>query len=151
MMIDNELRELVVKDFETRGRTWPSIEHAFMWISTEIAEAIEVWMGQFKWVRNNPDRKPTYSKEEFERDLGDVIYMIMVIAAQLDLHPIEAMKKKNAAKLEEYNARARSMSPTTVSMPAMSDYNIISNPQSLISLVYGNKNQILPPEVEKKE
>lgn len=97
MLIDD-----IIEYCKKRKYIMPSIWHAMGWINTEIAEVYELLLDrEASWVRNNPESKPKFSKEELAEELGDIIFMVMLAGYSEGVNPLEAMKTKMDRKLNE--------------------------------------------------
>lgn len=86
--------------FNKRDLKWPNTEKALMFSETEMSEVYELLLAEEgDWVRNNPEDKPEYNNEEFAKELGDVIMMVMVAGMVRGLDPIDALIQKMENKL----------------------------------------------------
>ena len=100
--VDMALKALIRFEFKVRGLKWPTTQEAMMWIVTELGEAAEVILADIPgWVRNHPENHPPYSEERLAEEIGDVIYMMMVLAIINGVSPLTAMVKKITRKAEE--------------------------------------------------
>jgi NTP pyrophosphatase (non-canonical NTP hydrolase) len=98
-----DLTELIIEYYEKRGLVWPSFDDAIKFVVTELGEVLEVDLSRKDWVRNNPENKPTFSKEALSTELGDVIFMLMVAGYVEGVNPIQSLKDKINRKLEKLN------------------------------------------------
>ena len=71
---------------------------------TELGEVIELLMArEGGWTRNNPQNKPQFDLKALEAELGDVIWMCLVIAHTEGISPLPAMISKAFRKMDEYH------------------------------------------------
>lgn len=94
------LIEQIKEYYEKRELRHPNIWQALAWLQTELAEVYELIMDrEGGWVRNNPDSKPKFSKEDLAEELGDIIFMCIVAGIEEGVDPIGAMENKMRRKL----------------------------------------------------
>lgn len=87
--------------YTSRGLTLPNFDNAMKFVQTELAEVYELDLARIGgWVRNNPQNKPTYSKEKMAEELGDAIMMLMVAGITEGVDPIQALTQKMERKLK---------------------------------------------------
>jgi NTP pyrophosphatase (non-canonical NTP hydrolase) len=109
-----DLIELVKFYYEKRGLKWPDIWEALAWQQTEIAEVYELLFDRSGgWVRNNPEDKPKFSKEELAKELGDAIFMLLVAGIVEGVNPLQAMEDKMKTKLEKLGITTEQELPFT--------------------------------------
>jgi len=92
----------VIKDYyEKRNLTWPNFDNAIKFLVTELAEVEELDLDRSSsWVRNHPETKPKYNKEDMAEELGDVVLMAMVAGIVDGVDPLEALLNKMNNKLK---------------------------------------------------
>ena len=96
----SDLANKIEHYFNKRGLKWPTTEKALMFSETEMAEVYEHLLAEEGgWTRNNPENKPEYDNQEFAKELGDVIMMVMVAGMVRGLDPIDALVQKMENKL----------------------------------------------------
>jgi len=101
-MLTSELKDFIVNYYNKRGLKWPDFDDAMKFVATEIGEVYEVDLSRDKgWVRNNPESKPTFNKEQLASELGDVIMMVMVAGIAEGVDPLQALLKKMCRKIKE--------------------------------------------------
>ena len=101
LMLTNELQKFIAMYYEKRQLKWPNFDDAMKFVATEIGEVYEVDLARTDgWVRNNPDGKPIFTKEQLASELGDVIMMVMVAGIVEGVDPLDALVKKINRKLE---------------------------------------------------
>jgi NTP pyrophosphatase (non-canonical NTP hydrolase) len=104
LMLTNEFTDFIRNYYTKRGLAWPNFEDAMKFVATEIGEVYEVDLSRNPtWVRNNPQDKPTFSKEQLASELGDVIMMVMVAGIVEGVDPLDALVKKINRKLAGLN------------------------------------------------
>jgi hypothetical protein len=92
--------EIVKYYYEQRGLKWPDFNDAMKFVQTELAEVYELDLARTSgWVRNNPDSKPEYNKEDMAEELGDAIMMLLVAGIVEEVDPIQALINKMNRKL----------------------------------------------------
>jgi len=96
-----DLTEKVKGYFNSRGLMWPNFSDAMKFVATEIGEVYEIDLARKIWVRNNPDQKPEFNKENLAEELGDVIFMLIVAGITEGVDPIKAMNKKMDRKWQK--------------------------------------------------
>lgn len=102
----SNLMDEIVEYTSKRQYVMPNIWQAMGWINTEIAEVYELILDrEADWVRNNPDGKPRFSKQELAEELGDIIFMVMLAGHSEGVDPLESMKNKMDRKLQENSAK----------------------------------------------
>jgi NTP pyrophosphatase (non-canonical NTP hydrolase) len=101
--VANEIENIVLKYYEKRGLEWPTTEEALMWSIAELGETFDLVLSRnTKWVRNNPEKHPQFSKEKFSEELGDIIMMLFVAGiCEYDVNPLNALLDKINRKLLE--------------------------------------------------
>ncbi len=101
------LVELVKYYYEKRGLTYPNFDNSMKFVATEIAEVYELDLARTGgWIRNNPQSKPSYSKESMAEELGDAIMMLIVAGIQEGVDPIDAMTSKIKKKLSKISGES---------------------------------------------
>jgi len=95
--------ETLIRDYYSKRRLkWPSTHSALLWALTELAEAAEQLLSnEGGWVRNNPDQHEDYDPARLEEELGDTIFMCLVVGYTVGMDPLRAMLMKVQKKLEE--------------------------------------------------
>ena len=102
-MVEFNIVDEIKTYFEKRGLKTPDFNNAMKFALTEIAEVFELDLArEGGWVRNNPDSKPDYSKEDMAEELGDVIMMIVMAGLAEGVDPIDALYKKLKRKTQEH-------------------------------------------------
>ncbi len=98
----------IIKDyFNTRGLVWPNFDNAMKFAQTELAEVYEIDLARNTWVRNNPQDKPEFDKEELAKELGDAIMMLIVAGIAEGVDPVDALLEKIGKKVDkEYGINA---------------------------------------------
>lgn len=97
-----DLTNQVKKYYKVRGLVTPNIWEALGWVSAELGEVYEVIMSwNPKWVRNNPEKHPTKTKEDLAEELGDVIFMIIAAGLAEGVDPVAAIEAKMQRKLDK--------------------------------------------------
>jgi NTP pyrophosphatase (non-canonical NTP hydrolase) len=100
LMLTNELKDFIIRYFEMRGLTWPNFDAAMKFVQTELGEVYELDLARINgWVRNNPQTKLSFSKEQLAEELGDVIMMIMVAGIVEGIDPLNALINKMYKKI----------------------------------------------------
>jgi len=86
----------IIKDHYARtGKQWPTPEQALLWVATELGEAADCCLTWTPgWVRNNPDKHPVATEEQFAEELGDIIMMTLVAGIVVGVDPLEALYRK---------------------------------------------------------
>ena len=101
-MKTEDLQKFITVYYEKRKLNWPDFNDAMKFVATEIGEVYEVDLSRDKgWVRNNPESKPTFNKEQLASELGDVIMMVMVAGIAEGVDPLQALLKKMCRKIKE--------------------------------------------------
>lgn len=101
LMLTNEFTELIKYYYNKRGLKWPNFDDAMKFVATEIGEVYEVDLARTDgWVRNNPNSKPIFTKEQLSSELGDVIMMVMVAGIVEEVDPLQSLINKINRKLE---------------------------------------------------
>lgn len=92
-----------IKDYyEKRQLKHPDIWEALGWSICELGEVYEVLLSmKGGWIRNNPEKHPTKTKEDLAEELGDVIFMLIVAGIEEGLDPIQALENKMSRKLKK--------------------------------------------------
>jgi len=95
-MTPQQLAHEIKTHFIEKGREWPSVEDALLFVTTEVAEAMELVlaMPHRKYKRNHPEDKEPFSRERLADELGDIIYMCMITGLVQNVNPFEAMLNK---------------------------------------------------------
>ena len=102
-MVEQEIQQFIATEYSVRHKKWPDAKDGVLWAMTELAEVIELLMARDGgWTRNNPQNKPQFDLRALEEELGDVIWMCLVIAQGERVSPIQAMISKANRKLDEY-------------------------------------------------
>lgn len=104
--METDLLDFIVEYFNKRKLVYPDTSwQALGFATTEMGEVYELLLDRDKnWIRNNPDDKPKFNKENLAEELGDVIMMIMLAGWVEGVNPIQALKDKINRKLEKINA-----------------------------------------------
>jgi NTP pyrophosphatase (non-canonical NTP hydrolase) len=96
----SDLVNLIKEYYDYRDLKWPNFDSAMKFVQTEIAEVYELDLArEGGWVRNNPQNKPTYNKEDMAKELGDCIMMLVVAGIAEGVDPIEALTNKINKKM----------------------------------------------------
>ena len=96
--MQQKLNDIVEEYYAYRGLTTPDANQAYLFLVSEIGEMADALVAnQADWVRNNPDRE-----RSVEPEIGDVLMMLTVCAAQLGIDPVEAMLNKMKSKGFEF-------------------------------------------------
>lgn len=100
-----ELLDIIIDYFDKRGLVYPDNSwQALGFATTEMGEVYELLLDRDKnWIRNNPEDKPKFNKEDLSEELGDVIMMIMLAGYVEGVNPIQSLKDKIQRKLEKIN------------------------------------------------
>lgn len=94
--------DLIYYYYEKRKLHWPDFENAMKFVQTELGEVYELDLARSgDWVRNNPQNKPDFDKEELARELGDAIMMLIVAGITEGVNPLSALYEKLQNKLVE--------------------------------------------------
>jgi NTP pyrophosphatase (non-canonical NTP hydrolase) len=102
-----ELVELIKKYYDKRGLKWPTFSDALKFVHTELAEVYELDLARVGgFVRNNPETKPKFNKEDLAEELGDAIMMLLVAGIVEDVDPIAALIAKMKRKLQYIYAKS---------------------------------------------
>jgi hypothetical protein len=97
-----ELVDLILYYYEQCKLEWPNFENAMKFVQTELGEVYELDLARSgNWVRNNPQNKPDFNKEELARELGDAIMMLIVAGLSENVNPLSALYEKLQNKLVE--------------------------------------------------
>lgn len=92
----------VLNYYEKRGLAFPNFDNAMKFVMTEIAEVFELDLDRSgTWVRNNPQNKPKFNKEDLSEELGDAIFMLVVAGIAEGVNPIQSLLNKMNRKLEK--------------------------------------------------
>lgn len=86
--------------YAKRGLKWPDFDSAMKFVLTELGEVYELDLArEGGWVRNNLQSKPSFSKEELSKELGDAIMMLMVAGIVEGVDPIDSLVDKLRSKI----------------------------------------------------
>ena len=102
-----ETDEIIMKIREyyiLRGLAFPSFDNAMKFAVTEIAEALEVDLARYSWVRNHPEDKPAFDSSLLSTELGDAIMMLLVAGITEGENPLKSLLRKMNKKVEKINA-----------------------------------------------
>jgi len=100
------LVQLIKDYYVARGLTFPNFDNAIKFVITEIAEVLELDLDRSgTWVRNNPENKPKYNKEDMAEELGDAIFMLIVAGIADGVDPLEALTNKINRKMSKTNSK----------------------------------------------
>lgn len=106
---DLPLIHKIVNYYKLRGITFPSFDNAMKFVQTELAEVYELDLARIGgWVRNNPQNKPTFSKESLAEELGDAIFMLIVAGIAEGVDPVAALEAKMERKLKTEKEKLKS-------------------------------------------
>lgn len=98
----SDLSELIKKYYDYRSLKWPNFDAAMKFVQTEMGEVYELDLArEGGWVRNHPEDKPTFNKEDLAKELGDCIMMLMVAGIVEDVDPLEALVNKINKKMNQ--------------------------------------------------
>lgn len=96
----SDIIKLIEEYYSYRGYKFPTFNQAMAFVHTEIGEVYELDLARINgWVRNNPQNKPKFSKEELAKELGDAIMMLIVAGLAEDVNPLEALENKIKEKM----------------------------------------------------
>lgn len=96
------LINLIKYYYEQRNLKWPNKWEAMAFVSTELGEVYELLLSESGgWVRNNPQNKPDFNKDDLAKELGDGIMMLLVEGIINNVNPLEALENKLQTKLVE--------------------------------------------------
>jgi len=99
---EHMLQEFIKFEYLMRKKKWPDAKNGLLWTTTEVAEAIELLMQRDgDWTRNNPENKKEFTKARLERELGDIIWMALVVGIVEDVNPISGMISKALEKIDK--------------------------------------------------
>lgn len=97
-----ELVELIKSYYSARGLKWPTFTDAMKFVHTEIGEVYELDLDRVGgFVRNHPEDKPKFNKEDLSEELGDAIFMLMVAGIVEGVNPLNSLVSKMQRKLEK--------------------------------------------------
>jgi NTP pyrophosphatase (non-canonical NTP hydrolase) len=88
------LSDIIKEYYEKRGLVWPNFDNAMKFVATEIGEVYEIDLDRNTWVRNNPEDKPKFNKDDLAKELGDVLMMVMVAGIVEGVDPLDALLGK---------------------------------------------------------
>lgn len=88
------LSDIIKEYYAKRGLVWPNFDNAMKFVATEIGEVYEIDLSRDTWVRNNPEDKPKFNKEDLAKELGDVLMMVMVAGIAEGVDPLDALLEK---------------------------------------------------------
>lgn len=97
----DQLRNYLVYYIKERPLIMPNFDDAMKFVITELAEVYEFDLSRKTWIRNNPDDKPSFSKEKLSEELGDAIMMLMVAGIAEGVNPLKSLYEKTQLKLKE--------------------------------------------------
>lgn len=99
-MMNDYLVSLIKQYYEYRGLKYPDVWKSLAFAQTELAEVYELLLDrEGGWVRNNPQNKPKFNKEDLAKELGDILMMVIVAGISEDVDPVEALKQKINKKM----------------------------------------------------
>lgn len=95
----------VIEDYYMkRGLKFPDFSDAMKFVHTEIAEIYELDLARTGgWVRNHPENKPAFNKQDLAEELGDAIMMLIVAGMAEGVDPVDALYRKIERKLTKLN------------------------------------------------
>jgi|WetSurMetagenome_2_1015567.scaffolds.fasta_scaffold21971_7 NTP pyrophosphatase (non-canonical NTP hydrolase) len=97
----NPLFEEILQYYKGRQLKLPDAWESLAFATTELGEVYELLLARKGgWTRNNPENKPTFSREALAEELGDVIMMVMVAGISEGVDPIDALESKIERKLK---------------------------------------------------
>lgn len=96
-----QLKNYVVYYIKEKPMIMPNFDDAMKFVTTELGEIYEVDLSRKEWIRNNPQDKPTFSKEKLSEELGDAILMLIVAGIAEDVNPLTSLVEKMNRKLRE--------------------------------------------------
>ena len=99
--IAQDFSDLILDYFVKRKLKFPNFDDAMKFAITEIAEAYEIDLAQYGYIRNNPHEKPFFDKQKLEEELGDVLMMIQVAGIVVGVNPMKGLIRKINRKLKE--------------------------------------------------
>lgn len=97
----HDFSDLIISYFAERKLKFPDFNDAIKFAITEIAEALEIDLAQYDYIRNNPHDKPEFDKQKLEEELGDVLMMIQLAGIVIGLNPMKGLIRKIERKLRE--------------------------------------------------
>jgi NTP pyrophosphatase (non-canonical NTP hydrolase) len=109
--METEIVKLILKYYEERQLKLPDVWKSLAFLSTELGEVYELLLSrEGGWVRNNPESKPSFSKERLSEELGDVIMMAVVAGLAEGVDPIKSMEEKINRKLNKISKGSSNIS-----------------------------------------
>jgi len=95
----------IIKDYYIkRNLKWPDFHQALKFVHTELGEVYELDLSRDGgWIRNNPENKPEFDKNDLAKELGDVVMMIIVAGIAEGVDVEQALANKLSKKLEQLN------------------------------------------------
>lgn len=114
-MNGNDLTDLITEYYTERNLKFPNFRDALAFVQTELGEVYELDLARVGgWKRNNPQNKPTFSKEELGRELGDAIMMLIVAGLAEGVDPLLSLENKIKSKMnKETKSELKSATFTT--------------------------------------
>ena len=98
----NSIANRIKRYYKQRGLVWPDTDSAMQWVETELAEVYELILARKGgWKRNNPDDHLDFSDVLFEEELGDAIFMLLIVGIGEGVNPLRGMLNKMERKLNE--------------------------------------------------
>jgi len=89
------LSDAILKHAERRGYTPPMGLSGPGWITTEIAEVFEIFLGrEAEWVRNNPEDHEDISDEHLEEELADIVFMAVYVGVLNGVSPLKRLVER---------------------------------------------------------
>jgi hypothetical protein len=88
------LVEILNHYYGSRGLSHPDFNDAIKFVITEMAEACEIELARYPYLRNNPANKPKFSKDALATELGDAIMMLQVAGMAYGTDPLKALMEK---------------------------------------------------------
>ena len=103
----------IIKDFYVASKLrYPTFDDAMKFVHMELAEALEVDIARKGYERNNPEKKPKFSKVLLEEELGDAIRMIMVAGILEGVNPLDGLIAKLSCQAgKDYRMCSESTEP----------------------------------------
>lgn len=118
-----EVIDLIKNYYDKRGLKWPSFSDAMKFVHTEIAEVYELDLDRVGgFIRNHPENKPKFNKEDLSEELGDAIFMLLVAGIVENVNPLESMIRKMETKLRKLGFEVPPTDSDTLENPEGYEY-----------------------------
>lgn len=84
----------------------PNYLEAMGFVVTEMAEANEIYFAKDpEWVRNNPENKPVYDRQELGKELADAIAMLIRAGWAEGVDPLAVLDERVHEELFEIHEK----------------------------------------------